>query len=234
MAGFAADWLAADAAPVPACTPASAPLSAIGISGARPASDEASGAAVIPTGAPAVVTWAAWVASDVCSSVITSAVVAIALLAAAIAAAQPHGKMIIGPMAAIVAANSLMMAMSRTRAWPTLAAAVVKLLLSASDWAPTLAPSETAAVVLAAAAVPEAPCHASPTELTDFCIEPPVESSVFEMAWSIVVGSTPSNMPLPKVPSASVTGLISALGSMGLAGGCCSGCPSGGGSSAGF
>ncbi len=78
-------------------------------------------------------------------------------------------------------------------------------------------------MVLAAAAVPEAPCHASPAELTDFCIEPPVESNILEMDCSIVVGSTPSNNPLPKLLRASVTGLINALGSMGLAGGCCSG-----------
>ncbi|TGB41381.1 hypothetical protein EJD98_15760 [Mycolicibacterium peregrinum] len=220
---------------MPACTPASAPLIAIGISWARPASDEApSGAAVMPTGAPAVVTWAAWVASEACSSVITSAVVAIALLAAAIAAAHPHGKMIMGPMAAIVAANSVMMAMSRTLAWPTSAAAAVKLLLRASDWAPTAAPSEMAVVVLAAAAVPDAPCQASPAALTDFAIGPLVDWNILAMAGRIVVGSTPSNIPVPSVLRASVTGLIKALGSMGFAGGCCSGWPSGGGSSAGF
>ncbi|TMS55776.1 hypothetical protein E0T84_00995 [Mycobacterium sp. DBP42] len=174
----------------------------------------------MPTGAPAAVTWAACVANEACSSVITSAVVAIALLAAAIAAAQPHGKMIMGPMAAIVAANSVMISMSLTLAWPTLAAAAVRLLPRASDWALTSAPSVIADVVLAAAAVPDAPCQASPTELTDFDMEPPVDWSILEMAGSTVVGSTPSNMPLPNVLSASVTGLISALGSMGLAGGC--------------
>ncbi|BBX89047.1 hypothetical protein MBOE_06960 [Mycolicibacterium boenickei] len=65
-------------------------------------------------------------------------------------------------------------------------------------------------------------------------MDPPVESNILEMDCSIVVGSTPSNIPLPNVLSASVTGLINALGSMGLAGGCCSGWLSGGGSSAGF
>ncbi len=91
---------------MPAWIPAWAPLVAMDISGeSMPAMGEAaiSGAAVTATGAPAAVTFPASAPNEPCSSVITSAVIAMALLAAAIAAAHPHGKMMLGPIAAIVA-----------------------------------------------------------------------------------------------------------------------------------
>ena len=161
----------------------------------------------------------------------TAAVDAMALFAAAIAAAHPHGKMMFGPIAANVAWNSAMISISCTRAWETLVAAVARLLFNSSDWAPTSDPLEIAFAVFAAALVPDSPCHELSTEASDWFNEPPVDWNACEMPCSIAVGSTPSNRPLPKVPSASVTGLISALGSIGLACGCAS---SGRGSCGGF
>jgi len=227
----AAAWLAADAAPVPAWIPACAPLVAICIRGEAMldmGEAPACGADVTSTGAPAAVTWAAWAANALCTSAITSAVLAMALLAAAIAAAQPHGKMMLGPIAAIVAVNSAMIAITRACACPTSAAAVARLERSASDWAATSDPLAIASAVLAPAALPPAPCHDSSSDPTACCSGLAVDPKVLEMPANICVGSTPSKSPGPKVPSASVTGDIRDMGSNGMP---CPCCGSGGGGS---
>ena len=65
-------------------------------------------------------------ASSICVSVMTSTDMFTARVAASMAAAIPHGKMMLGPMAANVAKNSLTISTSRISAWRTLALTVVE------------------------------------------------------------------------------------------------------------
>ena len=94
----------------------------------------ANGALVTWIGVPTADAAAAWPVKVACVSVMTSAVFVAASTAAAIAAAIPQGKMMFGPIAAILAQNSLMMAMIRALACATAAVAVAKLSRRSSAW----------------------------------------------------------------------------------------------------
>jgi hypothetical protein len=73
--------------------------------------DASAGAAATETGAPIADVAAASAPRVAWVSVMTSTEAATARAAAATAAAHPHGKAMLGPIAAIVAWNSLMMSM---------------------------------------------------------------------------------------------------------------------------
>src|ERR1700677_2711010 len=166
------------------------------------------GADVTETGAPIAVTCAASAASVPCTSAMAPVAIVTAWLAAAIAAAIPHGKMMLGPIAAIVAKNSSMVATSCAPPCCTLAATTDRLVPNALAWLATWVPLATAALVFAPAADAALPCHA-PSRPAMVCVpDCPPASNACKMPPNICVGPRLSNSPGPNIPSASVTGWI--------------------------